>query len=70
MLFHQPKKKKSSSVERVKPQEKKETKPKKKTKKREPILPINVRQFLNPNQDRTGQPEAFLPFLAPILAVH
>ena len=55
LIIPQPKKKKSSSVERVKPQEKKETKPKKKTKKREPILPINVRQFLNPNQDRTEE---------------
>ena len=66
LIIPQPKKKKSSSVERVIPQEKKskrqkdietaqlkanrsQPKPSKPKKKKEPILPINVRQFLNPN---------------------
>ena len=72
LIIPQPKKKKSSSVERVIPQEKKskrqkdietaqlkanrsQPKPSKPKKKKEPILPINVRQFLNPNQDRTEE---------------
>jgi len=61
LIIPTPKKKKASTVERVIPEEKKEViKPKKKKKqkkivekKREPILPINVRQFFNPQQDRT-----------------
>ncbi len=63
LTIPQPKKKKASTVERVIPEEKKEViKPKKKKKqkkivekKREPILPINVRQFLNPYEDRTAE---------------
>ena len=63
LIIPRPKKKKSSSVERVIPQEKKskrqkdietaqlkanrsQPKPSKPKKKKEPILPINVRQFL------------------------
>jgi LysM repeat protein len=58
LTIPQPKKKKSSSVEKVIPQAKKEIKSKQKSKvkkKKEFILPINVRQFFNPNQDRTEE---------------
>jgi|DEB0MinimDraft_12_1074336.scaffolds.fasta_scaffold00357_6 murein DD-endopeptidase MepM/ murein hydrolase activator NlpD len=58
LTIPQPKKKKSSAVEKVIPQAKKEIKSKQKSKvkkKKESILPINVRQFFNPNQDRTEE---------------
>ena len=58
LTIPQPKKKKSSSIEKVIPQAKKEIKSKQKSKvkkKKESILPINVRQFFNPNEDRTQE---------------
>jgi len=58
LIIPQPKNKKSSAVEKVIPQTKKEIKSKQKSKvkkKKESILPINVRQFFNPNEDRTQE---------------
>jgi hypothetical protein len=71
LTIPQPKKKKSSSIEKVIPQAKniesvqkaaKKTKEnksdsdtKKLKEKKESILPINVRQFFNPNEDRTQE---------------
>ena len=58
LIIPQPKNKKSSAVEKVIPQAKKEIKSKQKSKvkkKKESILPINVRQFFNPNEDRTQE---------------
>jgi len=61
LTIPQPKKKKSSAVEKVIPQAKTDkagsiTKSSTKVKKKkESILPINVRQFFNPNEDRTQE---------------
>jgi len=61
LTIPQPKKKKSSAVEKIIPQAKTDkagsiTKSSTKVKKKkESILPINVRQFFNPNEDRTQE---------------